>query len=86
MTKYELILCYVLLKAERQKVAGDSWFNMPAPEITPEIKNDLKIIQIRNSLDRSHYYKSSDWKKSLPKYFQVSRGRLGGKGVWWIWV
>ena len=56
---------------EREKVAGPNWFNMPAPELTPEIKNDLKIIQMRNSLDPTHYYKSSDWKKP-PKYFQVS--------------
>ena len=56
---------------EREKVVGPKWFNMPAPELTPEIKNDLKIIQMRNSLDPTHYYKSSDWKKP-PKYFQVS--------------
>lgn len=43
---------------------------MPAPEMTQELKNDLQILQMRSTLDRTHYYKSSDWKK-LPKYFQV---------------
>lgn len=61
-------------QAERERTAGGSWFNMPAPELTPELRNDLKVVQMRNVLDRSHHYKSSDWKKGkLPKYFQVSK-------------
>ena len=44
---------------------------MRAPEMTTELKNDLKILQMRGTLDRTHYYKSSDWKKKLPKHFQV---------------
>lgn len=44
---------------------------MPAPEMNEELKNDLKIIQMRSTLDRTHYYKNTDWKQ-LPKYFQVS--------------
>ena len=44
---------------------------MQAPEMTEELKNDLKILQMRNTLDRTHYYKNTDWKK-LPKFFQVT--------------
>ena len=61
-------------QAEREGTAGTGWFNMPAPELTQEMKNDLRVLQMRNVLDRSHHYKSSDWKKGkLPKYFQVSK-------------
>ena len=30
-------------KEEEEKSAGSGWFNMPATEITPEIKEDLKV-------------------------------------------
>lgn len=43
---------------------------MPAPEMTTELKNDLKLLRMRNALDPSQHYKASDWKK-LPRYFQV---------------
>ena len=46
---------------------------MPAPEMTEELKNDLKVLQMRETLDRAHHYKKSDWKQ-LPKYFQVGMG------------
>ena len=63
----------VLIQAEREGTTGRGWFNMPAPEVTPEMKNDLRVLQMRDVLDRSHHYKSSDWKKGkLPKYFQAS--------------
>lgn len=32
-----------LKKEEEEKSAGSGWFNMPATEITPEIKEDLKV-------------------------------------------
>jgi hypothetical protein len=59
-----------LKKEEKEKTAGNGWFNMPRPEMTEQLTADLKIIQMRNTLDKSHHYKSTDWKK-LPKYFQV---------------
>lgn len=45
---------------------------MKAPEMTTELKNDLKLLRMRNALDPSQHYKASDWKK-LPRYFQVGR-------------
>ena len=63
----------VPIQEEREGTTGRGWFNMPAPEVTPEMKNDLRVLQMRDVLDRSHHYKSSDWKKGkLPKYFQAS--------------
>ena len=44
---------------------------MGAPEMTSELRNDLKLLRMRNALNPSRHYKASDWKK-LPRYFQVS--------------
>ncbi|XP_062486521.1 deoxynucleotidyltransferase terminal-interacting protein 2 [Pezoporus occidentalis] len=57
-------------RAEREKTTGDGWFGMKAPEITPELKNDLKVLKMRASLDPKHFYKKND-RDGLPKYFQV---------------
>ncbi|XP_059612468.1 deoxynucleotidyltransferase terminal-interacting protein 2 [Phlebotomus argentipes] len=61
-----------LNKELRDKQKGSEWFNMPATEMTDEIKNDLKILQMRSVLDPKHFYKKNDL-KVLPKYFQVGR-------------
>jgi len=57
-------------KLEREKTKGDKWFNMPATEMTEEIKNDLTALQMRSILNPKHFYKKNDL-KVLPKYFQV---------------
>ncbi|KFQ36925.1 Deoxynucleotidyltransferase terminal-interacting protein 2, partial [Mesitornis unicolor] len=57
-------------RAEREKTTGDGWFGMKAPEITSELKNDLKVLKMRASLDPKHFYKKND-REGLPKYFQV---------------
>ncbi|NXM77830.1 TDIF2 protein, partial [Serilophus lunatus] len=57
-------------RAEREKTTGDGWFGMKAPEITSELRNDLKVLKMRASLDPKHFYKKND-RDGLPKYFQV---------------
>ncbi|NXU48848.1 TDIF2 protein, partial [Turnix velox] len=57
-------------RAERAKTTGDGWFGMKAPEITSELKNDLKVLKMRAALDPKHFYKKND-RDGLPKYFQV---------------
>ncbi|KAJ6646087.1 Deoxynucleotidyltransferase terminal-interacting protein 2, partial [Pseudolycoriella hygida] len=59
-------------KAERSKHKGKNWFNLPATEVTEEVKNDLEIIQMRSVLDPKHFYKKNDL-KVLPKFFQVGK-------------
>ncbi|CAG8772183.1 7784_t:CDS:2 [Racocetra persica] len=63
-----------LSRKERQKLReatiGPGWFDMPKPELTPEIKRDLQVIKMRNVLDPKRFYKK-DNSKSLPKYFQI---------------
>lgn len=61
-----------LRKKERQKTKGPEWFNLPAPEITEEMKNDLQVLKMRSALDPKHFYKKNDM-EVLPKYFQVGR-------------
>ena len=51
---------------------GDQWFNLPATEVTEEIKNDLEVLQMRGALDPKRFYKKNT-NKELPKYFQVGR-------------
>jgi hypothetical protein len=55
---------------EKDKSAGKNWFDMPAPEMTEELKRDLNILRMRNVLDPKRHYKKNNSKK-LPKYFQV---------------
>lgn len=59
-------------REENLKTTGPEWFNMQAPELTPELKEDLKALQLKSVIDPSRFYKKSDAKK-LPKFFQVGR-------------
>ncbi|XP_077283061.1 deoxynucleotidyltransferase terminal-interacting protein 2 [Arctopsyche grandis] len=57
-------------KVEQEKTKGPSWFNIPAPEVTEEVQNDLQILKMRSVLDPKRFYKKNDM-EVLPKYFQV---------------
>ncbi|KAM4548082.1 deoxynucleotidyltransferase terminal-interacting protein 2 [Odontesthes bonariensis] len=57
-------------RAEREKTTGDGWFNMKAPEISQELKEDLHVLKMRGSLDPKRFYKKND-RDGFPKYFQV---------------
>jgi hypothetical protein len=43
-------------------------FNMGRPEMTDEIKNDLKALKLRNFIFQKRFYKNNDTDK-FPKYF-----------------
>lgn len=63
-----------LLRQQRKlapETAGKKWFDLPAPQMTDDMKRDLKLLQLRGTFDPKRFYKSSDHKKSLPKFFQV---------------
>ncbi|XP_053464311.1 deoxynucleotidyltransferase terminal-interacting protein 2-like [Nycticebus coucang] len=57
-------------RKERQKTAGDVWSGMKAPELTDELKNDLKALKMRASMDPKRFYKKND-RDVFPKYFQI---------------
>lgn len=59
-------------RREKAKTTGKMWYNMPAPEVTDEIKHDLEVLQMRSVLDPKHFYKKNDL-KALPKYFQIGK-------------
>ncbi|OWR49199.1 deoxynucleotidyltransferase terminal-interacting protein 2 [Danaus plexippus plexippus] len=59
-------------KQERQNTKGPAWFNMRAPEVSEDLKNDLQVLKMRSALDPKHFYKKNDM-EVLPKYFQVGR-------------
>ncbi|KAL0276241.1 UNVERIFIED_CONTAM: hypothetical protein PYX00_003849 [Menopon gallinae] len=59
-------------KAERDKTKGKDWYNLPATEVTEEIKNDLEVLKMRSALDPKHVYKKNDM-KVIPKYFQIGK-------------
>ena len=57
-------------REENSKTAGKDWFDMKAPELTPELEQDLKAVYLRGFMDPKKFYKKSD-RKTLPKFFQV---------------
>lgn len=60
-------------RREKQKQGtGAGWFNMRAPQITPEIRHDLEILRMRSALDPKRFYKKNDM-TSLPKHFHVGK-------------
>ncbi|XP_041704914.1 deoxynucleotidyltransferase terminal-interacting protein 2 [Coregonus clupeaformis] len=58
-------------KEERDKTTGAGWFNMRAPEMTEELKGDLKALKMRGAMDPKRFYKKND-RDGFPKYFQVA--------------
>lgn len=59
-------------RKERLRTKGQKWFNMRPPEMTPEVRHDLEVIQMRSALDPKHFYKKNDL-KVLPKYFHIGK-------------
>lgn len=60
-----------LAKKSVKDTSGKGWFDMPAPTITPELKKDLEVLQLRHVMDPKRHFKRSGKSKALPKYFQV---------------
>jgi hypothetical protein len=46
------------------------WWDIPKTEMTPELKQDLKILALRNFVDPKHFYKTKTRTK-LPTHFHV---------------
>ena len=49
--------------------ARSDWYDLPAPQITDEVKRDLRLLRLRGVMDPKRFYKSADQTK-FPKYFQ----------------
>jgi hypothetical protein len=60
------------VRAKDRPTAGKQWFDMPAQEVTPELKRELQIIRNRAFLDPKRHYKTREEREGLlPKYFQM---------------
>ena len=57
-------------KEEMKNTTGPLWYNMKAPELTPELKEDLKAMQIKQYTDPTQFFKKID-KNKLEKFFQI---------------
>lgn len=56
-------------KLDKENNSGEKWFNMPKPELTPQLKRDLQVLRMRHVWDpKRHYKKNND---PLPKYFHT---------------
>ncbi|KAI9367094.1 Fcf2 pre-rRNA processing-domain-containing protein [Aspergillus egyptiacus] len=51
--------------------AGSDWFDLPATELTPELKRDLQLLRMRSILDPKRHYKKENGKAQPPKFSQV---------------
>lgn len=51
--------------------SGPQWYDMPKAEITPSLKRDLQLIEMRNVLDPHRHYKKNNRKGKLPTFSQV---------------
>lgn len=57
-------------RKEQQKTAGDGCFGMKAPDLTDELKNNLKALKMRGGMNPKRFYKKND-RDGFPKYFQI---------------
>ncbi|KAJ3001562.1 hypothetical protein HKX48_002810 [Thoreauomyces humboldtii] len=51
------------------ETSGPKWFDMPAPEVTEQVKRDLHILKSRPVIDPKVHYKRNTM-SAPPKYFQ----------------
>eukprot|EP00854_Cymbomonas_tetramitiformis_P001241 gene1241-1820_t len=58
-------------RLKKPVTAGKGWFDLPAPEMTPELKKDLQLLRLRGTYDPKRFYKNTSTK--LPKFFQMGR-------------
>lgn len=52
-----LFSLFLLLLQSDKDTAGPGWFDLPATEVTPEIKKDLQLIKLRAYVDPKRFYK-----------------------------
>ncbi|KAJ9661698.1 dTDP-fucopyranose mutase [Coniosporium apollinis] len=55
---------------EKKATAGPDWFGLPRLDPTPELKQDIKLIQMRSVLDPHRHYRK-EGKAQMPEYAQV---------------
>lgn len=66
-------LALVTNLTKREKAtAGSDWYDLPRTDLTPELKRDLQLLQLRSVLDpHRHYKKDTGRKNQIPEFSQV---------------
>ena len=59
------------IQQEARPTAGADWFDLPRTKLTPELKRDLQLIQLRSVLDPKRHYKKEDTRRTAPQFSQV---------------
>lgn len=54
-----------------KQTAGSDWFDLPKTQLTPELKRDLQLLQMRSVLDPKRHYKKESGKAKPPEFSQV---------------
>lgn len=57
-------------RKERASTSGPKWFNVPAPEQTEQVRNDLEVLRTRSVLDPKMPLRNKDLRR-LPKHFHT---------------
>ena len=57
-------------REENKKTTGPKWFNMRAPELTTELKQELKAVQLGRLSQPFEFHKKND-RKGYAKIFQI---------------
>ncbi|KIW71267.1 hypothetical protein PV04_03450 [Phialophora macrospora] len=58
-------------KINDQISAGPEWFDMPKTNLTPQLKRDLQLIEMRSVLDPHRHYKKNTRKGKIPTFSQT---------------
>jgi hypothetical protein len=59
-------------KKKESATAGPDWYDMPAPVMTPELRDDLRLLSLRSALDPSRHYKKGD-KPVSSRFLQIGQ-------------
>ena len=57
-------------REENKNSTGPKWFNMKAPELTTELKQELKAVQLGRLSEPYQFHKKND-RKGYAKFFQI---------------
>ncbi|KAF7505785.1 hypothetical protein GJ744_000456 [Endocarpon pusillum] len=58
-------------KKEEKPTSGAEWFDLPKTVLTPQLKRDLQLIEMRSVLDPHRHYKKASGINKVPKFSQV---------------
>ena len=58
-------------KQDKKATAGSDWYNLPKTNLTPELKRDLQLLRMRDTIDPKRFYKKDNKKPQVPEYSQV---------------